>query len=76
MGSEKTTNAAPVHGIVMPWRNEKPPNETWVEVMEGDGVIEAMAFFGRDGYRPHWQLRDGSACHPSRFSRWREITSA
>ena len=56
------------------WRvHEKPPNEKWVEVLDGDKVVEAMAFFGRDGTRPHWKLRDGSACHPSMFSRWREI---
>lgn len=58
------------------WQNEQPPNEIWIEVKDGDSVVEAMAFFGRDGYRPHWQLRDGTACHPSRFSRWREIKSA
>ena len=62
--------------VVVPWRNDKPPNETWVQVMDGENVIEAMAFFGRDGYRPHWRLRDESCCPPSRFSRWREITSA
>jgi hypothetical protein len=53
--------------------NHKPPNETWVEVKDGEKVVEAMAYYGRDGYRPHWRLRDGTCCHPSRFSRWREI---
>ena len=70
------TNEASVQSVVVPWRNDKPPNETWVQVMDGENVIEAMAFFGRDGYRPHWRLRDESCCHPSRFSRWREIPSA
>ena len=60
-----------------PWTTgEKPPNEVWVEVQTSAGeVLEAQAFYGRDGYRPHWQLRDGSACHPSTFSRWRHLTS-
>lgn len=55
------------------WRSDKPPNETWVQVMDGENIVEAMAFFGRDGYRPHWRLRNESFCHPSRFTRWREI---
>lgn len=56
----------------------KPPNEVWVEVKDysnciGDTytVVEAMAFYGRDGYKPHWQLRDGTCCSPSRFNSWR-----
>lgn len=67
--------------ITNEWRNDKPPNETWVEVMDGDDVIEAMAVFGRDGYLPHWRLRNESQsfaktfCHPSRFNMWREIPS-
>jgi len=76
MSSEKASMSAPVHAVVMLWRNDRPPNETWVQVMDGDNVTEAMAFFGRDGYRPHWRLRNESCCHPSRFSRWREIPSA
>lgn len=51
--------------------NLKPPNEVWVEVLDGSAFIEAMAFYGRDGYLPHWKLRDGTCCHPSRFSKWR-----
>ena len=65
------TNEASVQSVVMPWRNDKPPNEIWVQVKDGDSVVEAMAFYGRDGYRPHWRLRDESCCHPSRFSLWR-----
>jgi len=59
--------------LLRPWQNEKPPNEVWVEVWDGEQVITAMAFYGRDGYRPHWQLPDGSCCDPSRFGRWRPI---
>lgn len=57
------------------WINgRKPPNEEWVEVLSGDGKVnEAMAYYGRDGYSPHWRLRDGSCCHPSRFNSWRPI---
>jgi len=57
-----------------PWRNDQPPNEKWVEVKDGDFVVEAMAFFGREGHRPHWRLRDESCYHPSRFNKWRDIT--
>ena len=60
-------------GIWMDARH-KPPNEQWVEVLDGECVREAMAFYGRDGYRPHWILRDGMCCHPNRFLRWRHRT--
>jgi hypothetical protein len=55
------------------WCNaeSKPPNEIWVEVLDKSEVVEAMAFYGRDGYLPHWQLRNGTSCHPSRFNKWR-----
>lgn len=72
----ETEGRAPVERIVRPWRSDRPPNETWVQVMSGDEIIEAMAFYGRDGYRPHWRLRDDTQCHPARFRRWREIQSA
>ena len=49
----------------------KPPNEIWVEVNSNGTILEAMAFHGRDGYKPHWRLRDGTCCHPSRFNSWR-----
>lgn len=55
------------------WRTDQPPNEVWIEVIDGESVTEAMAFYGRDGWRPHWRLKDGICCSPSRFSRWREI---
>jgi hypothetical protein len=76
MAEETKVSAAPSGVAVVPWRNDRPPNEVWVEVKDGEHVIEAMAFFGRDGYRPHWRLRDESCHHPSRFNRWREIASA
>lgn len=57
-----------------PFKNQKPPNEIWVQVLDHKAnIIEAMAYFGRDGYRPHWQLRDGSLHHPSAFKLWRHI---
>ncbi len=55
------------------WRNDKPPNEVWVAVKNGDEVLEAMAIYGRDGCLPHWRQRNGPAHHPSRFNRWREL---
>lgn len=59
------------------WRTDKPPNEVWVEVEMPDGlVIEAQAFYGRDGYRPHWVERDGSKWPASSFQCWREIAPA
>ena len=60
------------------WINDrKPPNETWVEVMRGNGeILEAMAVYGRDGMRPHWRTREGHACDPSQFNRWRLLDSA
>jgi len=66
-----------VESIAMQWQHHaKPPNEVWVEVMSGNTAIEAMAFFGRDGWRPHWQLRDGSSCSPGVFTTWRHLPSA
>ena len=52
--------------------DSKPPNETWVRVLDvsNDRLVEAMAFYGRDGYAPHWQLRDGSCCPPHKFKSW------
>lgn len=60
-----------------PFINQKPPNEVWVEVIDPNGnVIEAIAHYGRDGYHPHWQLRDGSLHHPTRFKLWRHMPPA
>lgn len=55
------------------WRTSKPPNETWVEVLLDSDVVEAMAYYGRDGVRPHWIGRDGRCWSPSWFRRWRQI---
>ncbi len=70
---KKDVDEASVESVVMPWINgEKPPNEEWVEVQSGNGATTvAMAFYGRDGWRPHWRTVDGSSCHPSRFNTWR-----
>lgn len=53
--------------------DRRPPNEIWVEVKDGDKIIEAMAFYGRDGYLPHWQTRDGSCYEQRAFREWRCI---
>ena len=66
---------SPLYVVAKQWRSDRPPNETWVEVLDGESTVEAMAFYGRDGYRPHWQLRDGTCCDPSTFSQWREVAS-
>ena len=57
------------------WQTGKPPNETWVEVEDAGGaIIVVQAFYGRDGYRPHWRAYDGSAHYePSAFRRWRPL---
>ena len=53
------------------WQTSQPPNEVWVEVEDGGEIIEVQAFYGRDGYRPHWKTRDGGAIEPAAFRRWR-----
>lgn len=55
----------------IPWITDKPPNEEWVEVIDGDQILVVMAFYGRDGYRPHWIGKDGSCYDPESFTRWR-----
>ena len=57
----------------MPWRTDRPPNETWVEVRDGETILEAKAFYGRDGYSPHWHLRDGGTVSHYAFSEWRAL---
>lgn len=58
----------------MEWQNGKPPNETLVEVEFCGEIIEVIAFFGRDGYLPHWRTLEGCTCWPpSEFRRWRHI---
>ena len=39
--------------IIMPWRTDRPPNETWVEVRDGETIIEARAFYGGGRYTIH-----------------------
>jgi hypothetical protein len=57
------------------WETGQPPNEEIVEVLDDDGtVLEAAAFYGRDGYLPHWQSADGNTrWDPERFTKWRRI---
>lgn len=57
------------------WNYGKPPNEEFVEVEHPDGkIIEVQAFYGRDGYRPHWQGRDGVSWSVDAFQKWRPLT--
>lgn len=56
------------------WQTGRPPNEELVEVEWAGGIIEVMAFFGRDGYRPHWKTADGEQTWSvDSFSRWRTL---
>lgn len=58
------------------WQTAAPPNETLVEVEDGDNIIQVMAFYGRDGYRPHWTTEDGGTTWDvTAFKRWRDIGS-
>ena len=53
--------------------NSPPPNEEWVDVLSEDGVIiRAMAFYGRDGWRPHWRTEDGTSYSCDTFNIWRK----
>ena len=54
------------------WNTGKPPNETLVEVENGDEIIQAMAVYGRDGDRPHWTNENRTkSWDVSAFGRWR-----
>lgn len=57
------------------WLMSKPPNEVLVEAEDADGQVHRVsAFWGRDGYRPHWRSEDGNTHYdPSYFGRWRRI---
>jgi hypothetical protein len=58
----------------MSWKTGTPPNETLVEVEHCGEIIQVMAFYGRDGNRPHWRTQDGSQCWDvTAFRKWREI---
>ena len=69
--NEKTTENL---GSPSDWNTGRPPNEKLVEVEDGDKIIQVMAFFGRDGYRPHWTNEDRTkSWDVSAFRRWRPI---
>jgi len=55
------------------WIDDAPPNEKWVEVLDGQEILIAKAIYGRDGMLPHWKTKDGYHCAPDRFCKWREI---
>lgn len=56
------------------WQTTKPPNEEIVEVQDGGRIIRVMAFYGRDGYRPHWRSEDGNTFwEPAAFTKWRPV---
>lgn len=64
------SNAAP-RGP-QPWQSLPPPNEVIVEVELEGQVIEVMAYYGREGYRPHWRTANGSRFWgPEAFTLWR-----
>lgn len=57
-----------------PWQTGQPPNEVLVEVPDPETkrIILVKAFYGRDGYLPHWQSEDGNTVWPpGAFRRWR-----
>jgi len=63
-------NAAPKGP--QPWQSTPPPNEVIVEVQHEGQVIEVMAYYGRDGSRPHWRTVDGCVCWGAdAFTLWR-----
>ena len=56
------------------WNTGKPPNEKLVEVEYEGGIIQVMAFYGRDGYAPHWRTKEGDhQWSVGAFKRWRTI---
>ena len=62
--------------VVMPkeseWNYGKPPNEIEVEVELGGQIIAVEAYYGRDGYLPHWRANGGDKCWGvEKFKRWR-----
>lgn len=56
------------------WQTGKPPNETPVEVEYEGNIITVEAFYGRDGYRPHWRNKEGTCWDVSAFRRWRHVS--
>lgn len=62
-----------MESIAEDWNTGRPPNETLVEVVWDGEIIEVMAFYGRDGCRPHWRTEDGTRrWDVTAFRRWRE----
>ena len=56
------------------WQNTIPPNEQIVEVELDGNILKVIAFFGRDGYLPHWQTPDGRQSWPAnKFDKWRPV---
>ena len=60
----------------MSWNYGKPPNETFVEVEKDGEIIQVEAFYGRDGYRPHWRNKNGDCWSVNAFERWRHVAAA
>lgn len=61
--------------MVSEWQYTKPSNEKLVEVEDENGtIIRVLAFWGRDGYLPHWRSEDNNIhYHPSAFKKWRNL---
>ena len=57
------------------WNTGQPPNEKFVIVELNGKEMEVQAFYGRDGYRPHWKNRKGDCYAVSTFKRWKPISS-
>ena len=58
------------------WQYGPPPNEKLVEVEHEGKYIRVKAFYGRDGYRPHWLSElGGTSWSVDYFKRWRHIES-
>jgi len=55
------------------WYTCKPPNQIPVEVELKGEIVVVEAFYGRDGYKPHWRHIDGRCWNVLAFSRWRHI---
>lgn len=57
------------------WQTKSPPNEVLVEAInEKTGEIQRVtAFWGRDGYRPHWRGENGIHYSVAYFIQWRYI---
>lgn len=54
------------------WHTDKPPNERIVEVEWEGEAIRVLAFYGRNGWRPHWRSEDRTKMWDvDAFPRWR-----